>query len=280
MDRPLAQESTPETSEPDWGNLFLHDDSEDPLAREDPDSDSECSSDDDDDSDYDPEAMDVDGDMDEAAEDVRGPVPYHEHTEKRRQRFSEEKRHKESTGNPAETMSAKVTKVLYTMDILGLDLPIFLDALSWGGDESHGTGTPSEARSIQYARSSLLHSKELPGILERWWKPPRSKKSKKSRPKGAKSSMEAFAEKCVDNVREREMKGVAALLRSPSGEDLKEETLTSINFNEMGEEIRMRAPTLWRLFRGAAYSAKQEKRNKMKNPDKVSCTVNTYLVLG
>ncbi|KII86509.1 hypothetical protein PLICRDRAFT_114722 [Plicaturopsis crispa FD-325 SS-3] len=223
--------------------------------------------------------MDVDEESDEGAEEVRGTVPYHEHTERRRKRLSEDRQRNELAGNPVETIPTKVARVLYTLDVLGLDLPIFLDALSWGGDENYGSGTPSEARSIQYARSSLLHSKELPGILERWWKPPRSKKSKRSRPKGAKTSMEAFAVKCVDSVREREMKGVAELLRSPSGEDLKEETLTSINFDEMGEEIRARAPTVWTLLRGAAYSAKQEKRNKMKNPDKVRRMVIAYRVV-
>lgn len=84
-------------------------------------------------------------------------------------------------------LAERVHAVLQTMADVGLNLPLFLDAVSWGSDDC-----VQDAR-IRYARSSLMNSEELPGILRRWWKPPRSKLSGKSRTQAANVVVEAFA---------------------------------------------------------------------------------------
>ncbi|KII93855.1 hypothetical protein PLICRDRAFT_102389 [Plicaturopsis crispa FD-325 SS-3] len=226
-------------TEIDWPELFVHNETGDsPLSESESsdsgsDTDFSGSEDDSSDLDYDPNAMDV---LTEAG--LR----------------------------EGAMMAFKVNKVLLEIDAQGLDLPIFLDALSWGDP---GCTSGREAN-IRYARSSLMHSTELPGILERWWKPPRSSKTKKRRPEGGKKSMEEFAASCVESMLQSEMAAVASPLKSPAGEDLTEETLTSISFSALGTEMKTRAPNLWRMLRGSAYSAAQAKRNTTKNPDKVS----------
>lgn len=64
-------------------------------------------------------------------------------------------------------MTAKVKTILDCMNSQGVNLPLFLDALSWGDPRCH-----SDPK-VQYARTSLMVSDELPGILERWHCPPR-----------------------------------------------------------------------------------------------------------
>ncbi|KAF8886748.1 hypothetical protein BD779DRAFT_1673051 [Infundibulicybe gibba] len=70
---------------------------------------------------------------------------------------------------------AKVLAILSCMRLHGMNLPIFLDALSWGDPGCHSD------RTIQYARTSLMVSEELPGILNRWYKPPQALKERKGR---------------------------------------------------------------------------------------------------
>ena len=60
----------------------------------------------------------------------------------------------------------KVVKVLDVMADLGINLSIFLDALSWGD------ATCISDTKVRYARTGLMKSKELPLILRQWWKPP------------------------------------------------------------------------------------------------------------
>jgi hypothetical protein len=59
-------------------------------------------------------------------------------------------------------LAAKVRNILDYISTLGLDLPLFLDAVSWGSPQclSH-----SDRKMIQYARTSLLANNELPQIL-------------------------------------------------------------------------------------------------------------------
>jgi hypothetical protein len=162
-----------------------------------------------------------------------------------------------------------VKYVLTVMDALGINVPIFLDALSWGDAEC------IQDAKIRYARSALMNSEELPGILRWWWKPPRSATSKKKHPKGARHVMEAFAADCVQNVLDRELEAISASLLSPTGEDIKEETFTSLIFDQMISSMKTDAPTLWKLLRGMAYTQKQQKVNTEKNPDKVRLNRNS-----
>lgn len=81
---------------------------------------------------------------------------------------------------------AAVEQTTAMMEATGINLPIYLDALSWG--HAKCTKDPS----IRYQRSALMHSRELPGILERWRKPPHRSASI-TRPAGATQTMNEFA---------------------------------------------------------------------------------------
>ena len=62
--------------------------------------------------------------------------------------------------------AVKVLAVLSCMDNIGLNLPLFLDFLSWGDQEC-----VVNAR-IQYECIILMVNKELSSILEQWRSPP------------------------------------------------------------------------------------------------------------
>jgi hypothetical protein len=113
-----------------------------------------------------------------------------------------------------------VWAILGTMDSYGIDLPIFLDALSWGDPEC------IQNAKIRYERSTLMNSAELPGILRRWWKPPRPVRSRNRRPKGARSAMEHFALECTQVTLDEELQGLAGYLQSPVGEDINQGGVT------------------------------------------------------
>jgi hypothetical protein len=157
--------------------------------------------------------------------------------------------------------------VLAVMDRLGINLPIFLDALSWGDADC------IQDAKVRYARSSLMKSKELPGILRCWWRPPRSAGSKNKCARGAGPAMESFAAECTQHILNRELEAIAAYLVSPMGEDITEETLTSLVFREVIEDMKNDAPILWQLLCTMAYTPDQQKRNTEKNPDKVSVLI-------
>ena len=95
-------------------------------------------------------------------------------------------------------LAPKVKHVLQAMKEVGMDIPIFLDALSWGTDQCTQDGE------IRYHRSALLQSKELPNILLQWWKAPISKGTKRARARAAAPAMEAFAATVSQSVLNRE----------------------------------------------------------------------------
>ena len=110
-------------------------------------------------------------------------------------------------------LAAKVRNILGYITSLGLDLPLFLDAVSWGSPQCHSD------RKIQHARTSLLTSEEIPQILRLWLKPPRRmKEGKGKRPVGARETLYQFALECVTKKVDREMKASAFLFTSPSEE--------------------------------------------------------------
>ena len=82
--------------------------------------------------------------------------------------------------------------------------------------------------------------------------------------------MEAFAAECMQDILDQELDAVAHCLLSPVGDDIKEENLTSLVFDEMIATMNDVAPHLWRLLRSMAYTSEQERRNSAKSPDKVS----------
>lgn len=170
---------------------------------------------------------------------------------------------REDLKSKGQDVAHPIRQVLIFMDAIGIDVPLFIDGISWGSE-----ACIRDAK-IRSARSSLMTSPELPDILRRWWRPPRTRKSKNKRAKGGKLVMELFAKECCQSVLNRELECIAKFMVSPKGEDIKEETLIGSGFEKMGEEIRTHAPNLWSVMQGLGYTSEQMERNTHKNPDKV-----------
>jgi hypothetical protein len=222
----------------DWADTFL--DNEARVA-EDSDSDSE-------DPTYTPGMQDGYDDVEEEV-DV-GPTIQRQHTQHLRDCM---------TG----TMVEKVRCIFELMDGLGINLTLFLDAVSWGDSEC-----TADAK-IRYERSGLMKSEELPQILHRWWRPPRSSASHKRRPSAASDVMERFASDCFTEVVDHELGIVGSIFRSPSGEDIKEETLTGFVFEEVVPSVQQLAPNFWSVLHGLAYTKSHRGKNSRKKPEKV-----------
>ncbi|KAK7006966.1 hypothetical protein R3P38DRAFT_2555094 [Favolaschia claudopus] len=148
--------------------------------------------------------------------------------------------------------------------------PIFLDALSWGDQAC------ISSKVVQYARTSLMTSEELPGILERWYRPPRHK-SGGQRPEGGRRALLDFSFTCIRecvndpiiaDIVDQEMKLLAPLFLSPP-EDLSEEHLTELNFNDLKSTIQDTAPIFWNVLHRAACAPDQEAKEKLENVDMV-----------
>ncbi|KAK7018290.1 hypothetical protein R3P38DRAFT_2715514 [Favolaschia claudopus] len=119
-------------------------------------------------------------------------------------------------------------------------------------------------KTVQYARSSLMNSEELPRMLERWHSPPR--RSGGQRPAGARKILLDFAFRCISDAVDTEMKVSAPMFLSPP-DKLSETHLTDLDFGKFKNQLKESMPIFWHILRRAAYTAEQETRNKHKNPD-------------
>jgi len=173
------------------------------------------------------------------------------------------------TGN----IAAKVLTVLSCMDSVGLNLPLFLDFLSWGDQEC-----VVNAR-IRYERTTLMVSEELPDILERWRSPPRSTGSTDARAKGAQSVMEKFAFSSVAEVVEKELQGIQGLAACPSDEVSGSDS----NFLIKDMTLKLSSPTLsgtpklWALLEKISRTKEQHRKHTKKPSDLVRfCQCSTF----
>ncbi|KAF9537692.1 hypothetical protein CPC08DRAFT_808667 [Agrocybe pediades] len=160
---------------------------------------------------------------------------------------------------------SKVLDVLNCIASNGLDLPLFLDAVSWGSPDCHSH------RTVQYARTALLASDELLGILQRWYKPPRrANEGRGRRPTGARETLHKFAFSCILDKVDEEMHTSAHLFASPSTE-LSEKHLLSLDFQDLQDKVQVDAPVLWKIIKHAATSQRKEVPvQKKNNPDLVA----------
>lgn len=165
---------------------------------------------------------------------------------------------------PHETIAEKMAKVIGYMAGQGLDVTTFLHYMSWNLD----LGTSSSSyRKVKYARTALMHSDLLPGILERWYWPPR-KHEEGIRTRAARKVMERWAEENVRLRMNREMRLLKPLTLSPP-EELSEESLLSLNLQGMAQDFQDTAPVTWGLLRAAACTPAQLQRNTYKDPTAV-----------
>lgn len=157
----------------------------------------------------------------------------------------------------------RVLNVLDSMAENGINVPIFMDALNWGTPVSYLNPV------IRHARNVLLDSVELPNILERWWKPPRLPGSTNTRPRGARETMEKISLACIKEVVSEEMTALEGFLRTDS-RPLVGNALTAIQLQNVANEMKEKTPVLWNILYNLAFTAKQERRETKKRPDKVS----------
>lgn len=162
-----------------------------------------------------------------------------------------------------EQMVDKVREVLRVMAQLGINLVLFLDALSWGDPAC--IADPK----VCSARTGLMKSRELPSILHRWWKPPRAHGSSNPRSTGATNVMMSFAHECYLTIVDKEMEKMEPLFKSPLGDDVAEDHLTGIIFMDLIKEVKEHGPFLWSLLHRLACREDQLARNTHKKPDKV-----------
>ncbi|KAF4584860.1 hypothetical protein EYR40_001679 [Pleurotus pulmonarius] len=92
-----------------------------------------------------------------------------------------------------ETLLPVVLQTLELWKSSGIDLSIFLHAVSWGDNKCRTNPI------VRYARTSLMKSIELPVILRNWEMPPRTG----SKGKRASAAKEAINEFVVGSIRRR-----------------------------------------------------------------------------
>jgi len=163
-----------------------------------------------------------------------------------------------------DSIAVRVRSVLAEMDKVGLNLPLFLDYLSWG---DRGCIVDPTIRS---ERTGLMVSKELPHILERWLSPMHVQESRDVRAMGGRKHIEDFMLQQTQDICEREL----ASLR-PSSQmlmrDLTESSLTSkslVDFTNAYRgcmEMGTGAPKLWNLLSQLTRTKRQERENTQKD---------------
>ncbi len=135
----------------------------------------------------------------------------------------------------------KVQNVILYMQSLGLDLPTFLDAISWG---SHACTLDGD---IKAARTLLMNSRQLKNILQRWWEPP----TYVSQDWKASKVMAGFMQDSLRNLLSRQLESLVEFFRPPARVDITEEVLTSIDFAQLWGKIEEHAPNLWKLLQSS-----------------------------
>ncbi|KAJ2921425.1 hypothetical protein H1R20_g15670, partial [Candolleomyces eurysporus] len=172
--------------------------------------------------------------------------------------------------NEIKTFEA-VKQTTAVMDATGINLPIYLDAVSWGNKRC------TEDASIRYQRSALLHSRELPGILCRWRKPPRSS-ARMTRPAGATKTLNEFAIATTIDLLTKELKELGPMFSLSAGEDVNSAHLTEMNITSMMDTMKTTSPKLWSLLTGSLSTDRRNKEGIKKSSDKVVFTIISMAV--
>jgi hypothetical protein len=153
-------------------------------------------------------------------------------------------------------MAERVIKILQYMEELHINLPIFLWAISWNVEEL--VSNPQ----ARFARTALMLSEELPGILTHWHRPPRQHNAG-VRTKAAKLAMTEWALDTLCDTVDDELLALGPQMQFPQ-EDLSEEALLDIRIQDMIPEVQLNAPVLWKLVCYLTCTQKQARRNKNK----------------
>ncbi|KAH9915000.1 uncharacterized protein B0H18DRAFT_886378 [Fomitopsis serialis] len=154
-----------------------------------------------------------------------------------------------------------VLEILQFMDSKKVNLGVLVSIICWHPE------FPAlvENAKVQHARTSLTHMPDIKKWIERIYRPPRRHNAGIST-EGAHAALRDFAMDVVSQELEQELKALDPIMRSKQDE-LSEESVLSIKLADMENKVTLAAPKMWRLLRGVSYSAVQEKRNTMKNPN-------------
>lgn len=93
---------------------------------------------------------------------------------------------------------------------------------------------------------------------------------------GARRVMEDFALDTICNILDKESDSLEEYMKFPQ-EELSQEALLAIKWDDMISTVKILSPVTWKLFRHAAWTQEQEKRNKIKSPETVSGTLSAFL---
>ncbi|KAI0686795.1 hypothetical protein BC835DRAFT_1420172 [Cytidiella melzeri] len=104
---------------------------------------------------------------------------------------------------PDLVITQKLINIIKFMADVQMDTTTFLHYLSWNL-EIPAAETSIEG-TIRYARTALMHSEQLPGILHRWYKPPRPHQ-RGVRTRAARAAMDVWALNDVTARINREMR--------------------------------------------------------------------------
>ena len=121
-----------------------------------------------------------------------------------------------------------------------------------------------------------MHSPQLPGILQKWHRPPRHHKSG-IKTRAAKEALDLWALSNVTARINREMRLYAPQLEAPA-KSVTEDELLSINLKDDMSEMKEQQPVFWELMSSLAYTPRQRKVNTLKNNDAVS-TSHAHIML-
>lgn len=155
-----------------------------------------------------------------------------------------------------------VKRVLQVLKEGRMDVVGFLDALCWGNSLAI---TDPTTRS---ARTGLTHSEKLAGVVSNWLNPPRTSQGG-STAEGARRTLLPIIIDTVKEIINREMDAVVEELKEESAE-VTEQSVLGAMVDEVLEKVRVAAPVFYALVWRAAWSEKQEGRNTLKDPTKVS----------
>jgi hypothetical protein len=152
-----------------------------------------------------------------------------------------------------------------------MDAVAFLEALCWGNTQAI---TDHITRS---ARTSLTHSDRLVRVVSRWLHPPRTSQGG-TKAGGARRTLMPLIIDTVKEVITEEMDAVVEELREETAEVTEQSVLGTV-IDEVQGKFQYTAPVFCDLVRTAAWSEKQEERNKLEDPMTTSRYFECWIVM-
>jgi hypothetical protein len=152
-------------------------------------------------------------------------------------------------------LSRRVIHVVRFMNEERIDLPTFLDALTWGNQ------TLRTDRSCSAARVALFRSDKLPTMLDKWVAPP-------DRLIGAESTLNSWAIKRATAIFQTEIGNISSHTKA---EDVSAKSLLGTNIEEISSQFSSvnGAPHLCKVLGALCSSDRGIDENTYKTVDKV-----------